>query len=159
MKHPHSPILACIAAVVVFLHCGCGSAANRIAMAQGTLSVVNKSEADIFPVVQTTYEEDFGGVSAGAFKVIGFAAVEVDKVVRVAWGEGKWDASKTTVSCPMKVSAEVARQTKYLEFCYKGKGEWVLNLYGAAEPEAKNLLASIAGVVEPKTSDPQGGRE
>ena len=53
-----------------------------IVMAQGSLSVKNEAMIKVFPVVHAKMEEDFGVVSAGDFKMVGFAAIAVDKA---AW--------------------------------------------------------------------------
>ena len=117
-------------------------------MAEGSLSVKNESEFDVFPVVQAKRDEDFGGVSAGSFAVIGFASVDVDKSARVVWAEGKWDGPKKTVAFPLKITSGIADQTKHLEFCYKGKNHWVLNLYKASPPTKDDVLTSVPGELE-----------
>ncbi len=116
-------------------------------MAQGTLWVRNESKVDLYPIVQAKMEEDFGGVSVGAFKVIGFAAIDIDKAARVLWIEGKWDRAreKNTVTFPLSISPQVAEQARHLEFCYQGEGNWVLNLYSAQHPKPEDLLVSIPG--------------
>jgi hypothetical protein len=117
-------------------------------MAQGSLSVNNLSDVHIYPIAQTWREEDFGGVSAGDFAVVGFARIDADKSARVLWGEKRFNAPKRSVVFPLKITEETARQTKHLEFLYKGKGVWLLNLYGKSPPGDSPPLASISGEVE-----------
>ena len=119
----------------------------RIVMAQGSLSVKNDSNVDLFPVVHAKMEEDFGVVTAGDFKMVGFAAIDVNKAARVTWIDGKWDNAREeeAVTFPLNISGEMAGQTRHLEFCYKVDGVWVLNLYSAQHPDPAKLLVSIPG--------------
>jgi hypothetical protein len=147
MKKTMLQITGGIFAALLLCGCGCDTnkAGTRIKMAEGSLSVKNESRVDVFPVVQAKTEEDFGGVSAGASKMIGFASVDADKVARVVWAEGQWDGSKKTVAFSLKVSSDIAEQTKHIEFCYAGKDRWVLNLYKKSPPKKDDVLTSVPG--------------
>ncbi len=116
-------------------------------MAEGSLSVNNLSDVHIFPTVKTVREEDFGGVSHGDFKMIGFASIDADKSARVIWAEKKFDEPKRTVVFPLKITEQASKQTKHLEFLYKGNGVWLLNLYSSSPPGKTPPLVSIAGEV------------
>lgn len=120
----------------------------RIIMAEGSLSVNNLSDSDIFPIVKTTREESFGGVSNKRCKMVGFARIEADKSARVLWAENESNAPKRTVVFPLKITEETSKQTKHLEFLYKGNGVWLLNLYGKSPPGDSPPLASISGAVQ-----------
>ena len=145
-------IVTALLATLVVCGYGCnkGETGERIAMAEGTLSLKNESSMDVFPVVHAEREEDFGGVSIDAFKVIGFASIEVDKVARVVWAEDKWDGPKKTVYFHLKTTPKIAERTKYLEFCYKGNNRWFLNLFDGNPRVAGKLLVSIPGQEEAK---------
>lgn len=119
----------------------------RILMAEGSLSVNNLSNLDIFPAVKTTNEEDFGGVSVGGSKTVGFARIDVNKSARVVWAEKDFEGPKRTVVFPLKITEEMAKQTKHLEFLYKGNGVWLLNLYSSSPPGESKPLASIGGEI------------
>jgi hypothetical protein len=116
-------------------------------MAEGSLSVENLSNVDIYPVVQAGREESFGVVSTGGGGTIGFARIEGDKSARVFWGERKFNAPKRTVIFPLKITEEMAKQTKHLEFLYKGNGVWLLNLYSSPHPGKSTPLVSINGEI------------
>ena len=58
------PIL-CILTVVLTFGCHKDQPAARITMAEGSLSVENLSNVDIYPVVQAGREESFGVVPTG----------------------------------------------------------------------------------------------
>ena len=147
MKRSYISILSLMAVLLV---CGCNKSkpAVRITMAEGALSVNNLSDMDIFPTVKTTLEEDFGGVSAGDFAVVGFAQIDANKSARVIWAEKEFDAPKRTVVFPLKITEGVSKQTKHLEFLYKGNGVWLLNLYSSSPPGKSKPLVSIGGEVE-----------
>ena len=144
-----SKLLIFVAVAVIFTAYGSGcntkNEGGKITMAEGSLSVKNESNVDVFPVVEAKREEDFGGVSSGGFKVIGFAAIDVDNVARVTWAEGEWNASKRTVFFRLTISPQLAQQTKHLEFCYKGNAQWVLNLFSAFPPKPDGFLVAIPG--------------
>jgi hypothetical protein len=145
MNVSHALILS-IALSTVFLNgCRTNEHGSHIVMAEGSLSVNNQSNVDIFPVVMTKRKEDFGGVSVGAFKVVGFASIDVQNIAKVTWAEPKWNSPQKTVVFDLAISPEVARDTKHLEFYYSGNGGWVLNLYGASHPHSEDLLKSITG--------------
>lgn len=117
-------------------------------MVQGSLSVGNLSDVNIYPTVMTTSEEDFGGISAGAGSTVGFAQIDADPNARVLWGEKELDAPKRTVVFPLKITQETSKQTKHLEFLYKGNDVWLLNLYSVSPPGKSKPLVSISGEVE-----------
>jgi len=119
----------------------------RIALAEGSLSVKNRSDSDIFPTVKTRRVEYFGVVSNGGGKTIGFAQIDADKQARVEWAEKEFDQPKQTVTFPLKISEEISKKTKHLEFLYKGKGVWLLNLYSSSPPGETKPLASIGGEI------------
>lgn len=150
MKKPNIAVLTFFS---VLLACGCSKSqpAARIAMAEGSLSVNNLSEVNIFPVVKTTREEDFGGVSAGDFAMVGFAQIDANKSARVLWAEKKFNAPKRTVVFPLKVTEEISKKTKHLEFLYKGNGVWLLNLYSSCNPGKIPPLASVSGKVQARS--------
>ena len=152
MKIAKLQIVTAFLVTLVFCGYGCNkkTAGESITMAEGTLSVNNESSVDIFPVVRARREENFGGVSVGDFKVIGFAAIDVDKVVHVVWAEDKWDGPKKTVSFHLKTTPKIAERAKYLEFCYKGNNQWFLNLFDGNPRLAGKLLVSIPGQEETK---------
>ena len=135
--------------MAVMLLCGCNKSqpVGRITMAQGSLSVNNLSDVDVFPIVKTTREESFGGVSNKRCKMVGFAQIDADKSARVIWAEKEFDSPKRTVFFPLKITEETSKQTKHLEFLYKGNGVWLLNLYGKSPPGDSPPLASISGEV------------
>ena len=135
--------------MAVMLACGChkGQQKGRITMAEGSLSVNNLADMDIFPIVKTAREEDFGGVSPGDFAVVGFAQIDADKSARVIWAEKEFDAPKRTVVFPLKITEATSKQTKHLEFLYKGNGMWLLNLYSSSPPGKSAPLVSISGEV------------
>jgi hypothetical protein len=147
MKKSYISILGLMA---VMLSCGCNKSQQeaRISMAQGSLSVENLSDVDIFPTVKTAMEEDLGGVSVGGGKMVGFAQIDADKSARVLWAEKEFDEPKRTVVFPLKITEETSKQTKHLEFLYKGNGVWLLNLYGKSPPGKSAPLVSISGEVE-----------
>jgi len=118
---------------------------GRISMAQGSLSVENLSDVDIFPTVKTAREEDCGVVSAGAGATVGFAQIDADKSARVIWAEKEFDEPKRTVVFPLKITEQTSKQTKHLEFLYKGDGKWLLNLYGKSPPGDSKPLVSLSG--------------
>jgi hypothetical protein len=120
---------------------------GRITMAEGSLSVKNRSVVNIFPIVKTTREEDCGVVSAGAGATVGFAQIDADKSARVIWAEKEFDEPKRTVVFPLKITEETSKQTKHLEFLYKGNGVWLLNLYSSSPPGKSTPLVSISGEV------------
>jgi hypothetical protein len=140
------PIL-CVLTVVLTLGCQKKHSSARITMAEGSLSVNNLSNLDIFPAVKTTNEEDFGGVSKGDFAMVGFARIDADKQARVVWAEKDFEGPKRTVVFPLKITEEIAKQTKHLEFLYKGNGVWLLNLYSSSPPGESKPLASIGGEI------------
>jgi hypothetical protein len=117
-------------------------------MAEGSLSVKNRSVVNIFPIVKTTREEDCGVVSAGAGATVGFASIDADKSARVIWAEKEFDEPKRTVVFPLKITEETSKQTKHLEFLYKGNGVWLLNLYNVSPPGKSKPLVSLSGEVE-----------
>jgi hypothetical protein len=147
MKRSYISILGLLA---VMLSCGChkNQPAVRIAMAEGSLSVNNLSDVHIFPTVKTTREEYFGVVSHGDFKMIGFARIDADKSARVIWAEKEFDEPKRSVAFPLKITEETSKQTKHLEFLYKGNGVWLLNLYSVSPPGQSKPLASLSGELE-----------
>jgi len=136
--------------VAVALPCGCNTnqLKNRISMVEGSLCVNNMSDVDIYPIVKTSREEDLGGVSAGGFKVIGFASINVDGVASVVWAETKYGSATKTTVFPVKLRQQDAMQTKYMEFCYKGQNKWILNLYSAVHPQQKDLVVTIPGQLQ-----------
>jgi len=140
------PIL-CILTVVLTFGCHKDQPAARIVMARGSLSVENLSNVDIYPVVQAGREESFGVVPTGGGKMVGFAQINADKSARVLWGEKKFNAPKRTVVFQLKITEEMAKQTKHLEFLYKGNGVWLLNLYSSSPPGESKPLASIGGEI------------
>jgi hypothetical protein len=119
----------------------------RIIMVEGSLSVNNLSDVHIYPIVKTWNEESFGIVSRGDFAMVGFARIDADKQARVVWAEKKFNAPKRTVNFPLKITEEIAKQTKHLEFLYKGNGVWLLNLYSSSPPGESKPLASIGGEI------------
>jgi hypothetical protein len=66
----------------------------------------------------------------------------------VIWAEKEFDAPKRTVVFPLKITEATSKQTKHLEFLYKGDGVWLLNLYGKSPPGDSPPLASISGEVQ-----------
>jgi len=116
-------------------------------MTEGSLSVNNLSAVHIYPVVKVVQEEDLGVVSSGDFKMVGFAHIDADKQARVVWAEKDFEGPKRTVVFPLKITEEVAKKTKHLEFLYKGNGVWLLNLYSSSPPGEAKPLASIGGEV------------
>jgi len=146
MKNGYNFVLSLM--VVLFLFgCNKSQPAARISMAEGSLSVENLSNVDIYPIVKTRNEESFGIVSTGGGATVGFAQIDADKQARVLWGEKKFNAPKRTVAFPLKITEEVAKQTKHLEFLYKGNGVWLLNLYSSSPPGETKPLASIGGEI------------
>ena len=79
--------------------------------------------------------------------MVGFAQINADKSARVLWGEKKFNAPKRTVVFQLKITEEMAKQTKHLEFLYKGNGVWLLNLYSSSPPGESKPLASIGGEI------------
>ena len=116
-------------------------------MAEGSLSVNNLSDVNIYPIVKTTSDEDLGVVSKGDFKMVGFARIDADKSARVLWAEKKLNTPKRTVIFPLKITEQTSKQTKHLEFLYKGNGVWLLNLYSSSPPGKSVPLVSIRGEV------------
>ena len=156
MNVSHASILAIALTSVLLNGCRTNEHGSRIVMAEGSLSVKNLSIVDIFPVVITKRKEDFGGVSSGASATIGFASVDIQNIAQVAWAEPKWNAPQKTAVFHLAISPEVARDTRHLEFCYNGNGEWVLNLYSSSPPQPDDLLKSIPG--QPKIDPADGPR-
>jgi len=147
MKRSYVSILSLMA---VMFSCGCNKdqPSARITMAEGSLSVNNLSDVDIFPTVKTRREEYFGVVSnGGGGKTIGFAQIDADKQARVVWAEKEFDEPKRTVVFPLKITDEVTKKTNHLEFLYKGNGVWLLNLYSSPHPGKNTSLVAIKGEV------------
>jgi len=132
---------------MIALGCSKTQPSARITMVEGSLSIKNCSAVDIFPTVKTRREEYFGVVSNGGGKTIGFAQIDADKQAQVVWAEKEFDQPKQTVIFPLKIPEGISKKTKHLEFLYKGKGVWLLNLYSSSDPEPNALLASISGEV------------
>jgi hypothetical protein len=130
-----------------FYGCNKTQPAARISMVEGSLRVRNFSNVDIFPIVKTTREESFGGVSPSTGATVGFARIDADKQARVVWAEKDFNAPKRTVVFSLKITEEIAKQTKHLEFLYKGNGVWLLNLYSSSPPGDSKPLASIGGEI------------
>jgi hypothetical protein len=51
------------------------------------------------------------------------------------------------VTFQLKIPEEISKKTKHLEFLYKGKGVWLLNLYSSSPPGTNTPLASISGEI------------
>jgi len=132
---------------MIALGCSKTQPSARITMVEGSLSVNNLSDVHIYPIVKTWNEESFGIVSRGDFAMVGFAHVDADKQARVVWAEKDFEGPKRTVVFPLKITEELAKQTKHLEFLYKGNGVWLLNLYSFSPPGTNAPLASISGEV------------
>jgi hypothetical protein len=79
--------------------------------------------------------------------MVGFARIDADKQARVVWAEKDFEGPKRTVVFPLKITEEIAKQTKHLEFLYKGNGVWLLNLYSSSPPGESKPLASIGGEI------------
>jgi hypothetical protein len=140
-------LLLGLCTIVFIAGCQKKQPSARITMAEGSLSVRNYSEVDIYPVVRTAQEEDLGVVSIGAGATVGFARIDADKQARVVWAEKDFEAPKRTVVFPLKITEEIAKQTKHLEFLYKGNGVWLLNLYSSSPPGDSKPVASIGGEI------------
>jgi hypothetical protein len=144
----YTHVITLASTLILMTGCDAENSDKNTATISGAVGVANRSQQDIFPILQGGREEDFGIVSADGLKVSGFTSVDVGAALRIVWAEGEWNSATKTVVFPTRIAADIVARTKHLQFTYTGKDEWKLELCASSPPNPEDVLATIPGNVE-----------